>query len=364
MPEAEHSRASSRLFADPNFYSVVFLVAATLIAIGSVFDYGISWDEYFRWQGGEQKYAYYSALLAGDWEAASEFRAVGDKYPGLFDLSLAVLRRVSPFGAVETGHLWSVVFGLMGIGGAMALGRALGGPWTGLATGILLVAFPRYRGHMFINPKDIPFAAMFVWAMWGLVRVLGGEQRLTWRSALLFGALAGCAMAVRIGGLLMFCYGALFLGLETLWRWRAAGWAPSSLIGSTMRLVGWLFTAAVPALLILILFWPNAHRNPFAATANTLSEVTSFGWEGKVLYRGELLRAVDIPWHYLPTWIAIATPLVWYYIAMVGLILLGIQWKRSSKWTEAEQRTGVRALAVAFGALFPVLYYRKRCDVL
>src|SRR5690606_31272027 len=123
-----------------------------------------------------------------------------------------IARRVSPLNLVETGHLWTALFGFAGLVGVFLLGRELGGRWTGLTAAALLALTPCYWGHLFINPKDIPFAAAFALAMWALLRVLGRPERMHWRSALLFGVTAGACMSTRVGGLLLFCYAGLFLG--------------------------------------------------------------------------------------------------------------------------------------------------------
>lgn len=318
-------------------------------------DYGVSWDEYYRWQGGEAKLAYYQDLLSGDWEGAAKWRASTDHYPGFFDLSLAVARRVSPLNLVDTGHLWIALFGLAGLVGTYLVARELGGRWVGLGAVVILSCTPRFWGHLFINPKDVPFAATFILAMWALLRVLGKPERMAWRSALLFGLLAGACMSVRVGGLLLFCYAGLFLGVQALVRWRGGSFDWSVLWREMRRLLLWLLMAAVPAFTMLIAFWPNAHKNPFAATADTLGEVSSFGWQGQALFKGELLGAGEIPLNYLPTMLALTTPDFWFFVILSALVFLFVKrgaWLSPVCW----RRRHALVFALLFGAAFPVGY--------
>lgn len=135
------------------------LAVVVLVAALTASDYGSRWDEKVRADAGERKLEYYAHLFSGDWEKAVEVGRKADNYPGFYDLNLAILRRVSPFSDTLTGHVFSAFFGVLGIAGAMRLGRSLGGAQVGFWTGTLLAFTPSYYGHMFINPKDIPFAS-------------------------------------------------------------------------------------------------------------------------------------------------------------------------------------------------------------
>ncbi|MEO0797016.1 MAG: hypothetical protein AAFX93_17810 [Verrucomicrobiota bacterium] len=330
-----------------------FLLLA-FVVLRTFGDYGVSWDEYFRWQGGEHKLLYYQSILDGDWETVREIRNQSDHYPGLFDLSLAVFRRAVPLSVPDSGHLWVALFGLVGVVGTYLAGKEIGGRWLGLLAAFFLVCTPRFWGHLFINPKDMPFAATFILAIWALLRVLGRPERISWASALLFGGLAGCCMAVRIGGWLLFCYAGLFLGLQVLWSWRNENWQKGVLIRETLKLTRWLVVAAVPALLILLAFWPNAHRNPFEATAGSLAKVSSFGWRGKLFFNGSYFEPGDIPAHYLPQMLLVTLP-DYFYILLLSGIAVAICWRERLAGFIASRHAGLLA-ALAFSALFPIAY--------
>ncbi|WP_189512833.1 hypothetical protein, partial [Cerasicoccus arenae] len=65
--------------------SAVALLALFTVVIALTFeDYGISWDEFFRWGGGDSKLAYYEALVSGENERAIELRSATDHYPGFY----------------------------------------------------------------------------------------------------------------------------------------------------------------------------------------------------------------------------------------------------------------------------------------
>ncbi|GHC06868.1 glycosyltransferase family 39 protein [Cerasicoccus arenae] len=335
--------------------TLLFFLGTGFLMLMTFNDYGVSWDEYFRWRGGEAKYEYYQALFAGDSEEASRLRGNTDHYPGFFDLNLALARRVLPLDLVATGHLGTALFGFVGLLSVYMIGRNVCGPPLGLLAAVLLALTPRYWGHQFINPKDIPFAATFALAMYALIRVVGRPALMNWRTALVFGFAAGACLSVRIGGMLLFCYAGLFLGIQALVVWLGQDRRWQTLFRETRRLICWLLIAAVPAFLMLIAYWPNAHRNPFSATADTLSMVTSFGWSGKALYRGELLGAGEIPWDYLPAMLGMGLPDLWFFVLASALLVLLLTRGKALVDITYSREMAV-ALALLFAAIFPVAY--------
>lgn len=325
---------------------VLVLVGLGALILASVGDYGVSWDEQFRWNGGQTKLDYYKALISGQSDRVDSLRERVDHYPGFFDLPLALVREAYAGEDYWISHLWCAGFGLLGIAGAMALGGRLGGPVGAILAGLMLALYPRYWGHMFINPKDIPFAAIYVWGLWALARMLKPERR-DWLSAIVFGLLAGACMSVRVGGLLLFGYAGLFLLVDILVKWRCLGSRTAR--RSAVEAVRWLLIAALPAFGLLFLFWPALHANPFGQAAETMSAVTSFGWQGQVLFNGQYYNAAELPWRYLPEMLARSAPDWWWWLAVTALVYGLFQIRR---WRGAWE--GRDLWLTAFAIFFPL----------
>ena len=51
--------------------------------------------------------------------------------------------------------------------------------------------------------------------------------------------------------------------------------------------------------------WPTLWRDPVSSFLTAFSTMSRYPWNNEVLYRGRLIPATDIPWHYAPVWIAI-----------------------------------------------------------
>src|SRR3954463_10850599 len=135
--------------------AVVVLATVGLIAGLTFRDYGLGWDDY--------THAEYDDLLLRMY--GSGFRDSGAlsfanlyMYGGGFDMAAALLHKVIPLELFETRPLLGSVVGLTGLAVTGRLARRVGGPLAGIAALLLLVLCPTFYGHMFMNPKDAPFA--------------------------------------------------------------------------------------------------------------------------------------------------------------------------------------------------------------
>lgn len=348
----------------------LLLVALIFAVLGTFRNYGVSWDEYYRYLGGEQKLAYYSALLSGDSERIAALRAEGDKYPGLFDLSLAILRRVSPIGPVETGHLFSAIFGLLGIMAVYLASSRLAGQVAGLLAALILALLPSYWGHMFFNPKDIPFAATYMLGLWGILRLDKAGSPLTVKDGLVFGIIAGASMATRIGGLLLYAYAGLF-GAFLWWKALRKSSDDSRLVPAPQLLRSLVIFFGISGgvgVLILLIFWPAAHSNPFSQVTSTVQSVSQFTWTAPVLYQGVETNAADLPWHYPLVWIFRSVPDLWFVVLLLAVFSVAFQKGFSPKHGRQAAKEdngdllGYGLLALA--AIFPVCYVIARDSTL
>jgi len=152
------------------------LAAATAIAFVTFRDYGLGWDDYTHSQYGALLVSLYQSNFT-DQRALSFVNLY--MYGGGFDILATLAAKTLPFGLFETRRLLGAVVGLVGLFATWRLGRRLGGPLAGLLAVTLLATCPLYYGHMFINAKDGPFAAVMAIALLGLVRAFLEFPRAT-----------------------------------------------------------------------------------------------------------------------------------------------------------------------------------------
>src|ERR1700728_4610868 len=177
--------------------AMLVLVAVGLVASFTFRDYGLGWDDY--------THAEYADLLLRMY--GSGFKDTGAlsfanlyMYGGGFDMAAALLHKIIPLELFETRRLVGAVVGIIGLAVTWRLARRVGGPLAGLAALLLLALCPTFYGHMFMNPKDPPFAVAMVILMLGLVRLAEEYPSPSPRTILIVGLGAGLSIGSRILG--------------------------------------------------------------------------------------------------------------------------------------------------------------------
>src|ERR1700751_5273107 len=175
--------------------ALLALAVVGLVAALTFHDYGLGWDDY--------THAEYADLLlrmfgSGFKDTAALSFANLYMYGGGFDMAAALLHKVIPLELFETRRLLGAIVGGLGVAVTGRLGRRVGGPFAGLAALLLLALCPTFYGHMFMNPKDAPFAVAMVILMLGLVRLAEEYPYPSPRTVLIVGLGAGLSIGSRI----------------------------------------------------------------------------------------------------------------------------------------------------------------------
>jgi hypothetical protein len=295
---------------------LAILVLTTVgIAAGLTFrDYGLGWDDY--------THAEYADLLLRMY--GSGFKDIGAlsfanlyMYGGGFDMAAALLHKVIPLELFETRRLLGAAVGLIGLAVTWRLARRVGGPMAGIAALLLLALCPTFYGHMFMNPKDAPFAVAMVILMLGLVRLAEEYPRPSPQTILIVGLGAGLSIGSRVLAGLALLYamiGFVPLLMEEL---RTGGLRETT--RRFLRAVYVMIPGLILGYLIMGLIWPWSIMEP----ANPLRALTYFShffekpW--KEMFDGALVSVPDMPWSYLPTLFALQLPEI-----LLGLLLAGV----------------------------------------
>ncbi|MBR1127046.1 ArnT family glycosyltransferase [Bradyrhizobium iriomotense] len=290
----------------------MLVLAAVAVIAGLTFrDYGLGWDDY--------THAEYADLLlrmfgSGFKDTAALSFANLYMYGGGFDMVAALLHKVLPLELFETRRLVGAIVGVIGLAVTWRLGRRVGGPLAGLASLLLLALCPIFYGHMFMNPKDAPFAVAMIILMLGLVRLAEEYPQPSPRTILIVGLGAGLALGTRILGGLSLVYamiGFIPLFLEEL---RTEGLRES--VRRFAHVVYVLLPGLVLGYLVMGLIWPWSIMEP----GNPFEALTYFShffekpW--KEMFDGAIVSVPDMPWSYLPTLFALQLP-------EVMLVLMG-----------------------------------------
>ena len=173
-----------------------------------------------------------------------------------------------------------------------------------LLAAAFLVLHPRIFSHAFYDSIDIPLLSFYILALYTWVRYL--EKRTP--GALCVHAVAcGLLVDIRlIGGVIPAITGTLLL-LELL--------SAKTSDRRWSRIPLYLGTLAIT----ILAFWPFLWSNPPLRALEVLRQTPRVAWDGLVLYMGQYISATKLPWHYIPVWIAITTPIACTVFFLVGL---------------------------------------------
>jgi hypothetical protein len=327
---ATRRASASETWALWTFVGIAVALLPTMILAS--FDFGVTWDEKDRHKNGENVWLFLRGLRS----RSAFVETGGHLYPGLFDTICAALETWIPANRYVVRHAVNAVFGWIG---AVYCGRLAGrffGPWASVLGLVLLALSPRYFADSMNNPKDLPFAAMTVTALYYMSTVSPRWPYVSPATAIKLAISLAMALGIRVGGLLYLGYFGLLVGVLVLME-RRCDWR------RLMNTAGRVLAVAAATLLLGTIAWPWAGGAPLIRPFEALLGAANFPWDGVVVFMGDEYRADTLPWYYAPWWILISThPVV---LAGLGLSIV-------SFWSRADV---LRRLALWFIFVLPVV---------
>jgi len=294
--------------------SIILIAVLGIIILWTFKDYGVSWDDPLQHKYGEAVLRYYTSLFR-DRSALSMENGL-HYYGGFFEVVAVLATRMLPFQVFDTRHLVTAIAGLLGILGTWKLAALLHSPGAGFWSSLLIALYPSFYGHMFINSKDIPFAAFYVWSLYYLIQWLQQSPKVSLAPALKLALAIGLAMAIRVPGMVLLVYLFVFTVLHS---------------GITRRTVAGLASIAVLAYCVMLVFWPYGMSKPFVRPISTLLLFSSSN--------------PDASLDYIPRYWLIKTPELVIVILVLTIVLATMKAFRSMPYT-----------ILAVSVLFPVVY--------
>jgi hypothetical protein len=326
--------------------ALIVLGVVSLVAALTFKDYGLGWDDY--------THAEYADLLlrmfgSGFKDTSALSFANLYMYGGGFDMAAALLHKVIPLELFETRRLLGAVVGVTGLAVTWRLSRRIGGPLAGLATLLLLALCPTFYGHMFMNPKDAPFAVAMMILLMGLVRLAEEYPAPSPRTILIVGFGAGLSLGSRVLGGLALIYAAI--GFVPLWLDEFRTQGPREAAHRFAHVLYVLVPGLAFGYLVMGLIWPWSIMEP----GHPLEAVTYFShffekpW--KEMFDGALVSVPDMPWSYLPTLFALQLPEVLLGLLFAGVIMTFLSLSR----TDVPARRKTILLMLTQAAMLPLV---------
>jgi Dolichyl-phosphate-mannose-protein mannosyltransferase len=319
------------------------LALLVLIASATYGSYAISNDEPVQQHYGELIIAYYRSGFTD--QALFHYQNLY-LYGGLFDVLANLMQRLLPaLDPYDVRHIFCALIGIGGIAGAWATARLVAGPRAGLIAALALAVCGPWYGAMFNHTKDIPFATAVIGASYFLLRSARGLPRAAIGDVFGFGILLGCALGMRVLGLLMVGYAALAILLAMP---RAKDEPLRNGLAFFARSAIALSPAFAIAYAIMLAAWPWAALAPLNPVRG-LIDFGDFHYHINTLLAGRVYEMAGVPRWYVPAYLLIKLPPVMLAGAAIAVVIVFMPRRVGAKpwlWSETA--------LLAFMLLFPV----------
>ena len=342
------------------FHYAFIIVAVSIFIIRPLFssNFGPSGDELTHKALGDLSYDYLTtfghndSLFRYDPTSGREDPALLQNYGPLLEVISAAIYKNTGANPYQTRHIILTIFTFLLFYYCGMAAYKIGGWRAGLIGMLFMLVSPRLLGEAFNNPKDPPFAAGYMMAIYGLLCLVSELPKPKWRTAILTMIGIGLAFSIRVGGLLLFPYTIMFVGIAILlndqWRERLLNFD----FKYYQTLILQIVVIFVGAWIIGIMAWPAALRAPLSQPFHALAVQSQYPTMISILFDGKVIPSSEVPWNYNPFYICATSPTIVILGFFLGLALLPFMRKTFN---------GYFLFMVLFVSLFPIFYiiYKK-----
>jgi len=334
----------------------LFSILAILI-VATFTHYGITWDEPLQNNYGADIAKYYQMLLLhGIYMPPIDKAPNLTLYGGLYDTLVFPCNLLFRGHEFEARHFLNALVGLLGIVGCWKVARFVAGPAVAFWAALLLSIMPRYYGAMFNNPKDIPFAVGYIWSIYFILRFVEHLPSVPTDITIKLGLAIGTTLATRIGGLVLFGYLGLVIGVWLVVRIAREGFSKAALRWALSAFAS-AAQAACVAWLLMLLFWPWAQVRPLTRPFEAMRKFSHYDdWRGVLVFNGVMLHGPrpHVPRTYVLQWLFMTLP----EIVLVGLAigLIYIVWHLLAKGAREIRPDLWSGAILLLAAVFPIAY--------
>lgn len=351
-----------------SYLGLLFFLIIIFIGISTYKDYGISWDERVERLDGlvalrfiesrsEIKFpGLDSTLQKQDYSASLDLHDYKDRYyPVGFNMPMEAFIQILGIEEEQAAyyfrHLITFSICLIGLWAIYSLALRRFSDWKmGALISLMYVLSPRLYGESFYNSKDMVLLSFFSVAMNFAILYL---QKTNFKNAFLFGLSTALTLNIRLMAIIL-----PLLVLAML-----VGQVVRRKVGMLAALSSFLFYSII-VLAVMFVMWPLLWDEPVGKIMEALSFMAHYQFHQDVIYFGEKISSFNLPWHYLPVWIGITTPVPYVLLWFVGLIAICKEstFSKWQLWTSDEQMQDLFFLALFIGPLLgfmvlkPVIY--------
>lgn len=298
------------------FYACSLLLLVVMLV--SSLDAGISCDEVLHYGQSEAVWNYF-ATGGADKTAVNTPETHLKYYGQSYDNIVTFLAKWFSVDDIYTfRHLMSALAGWLTIFITGMSAVWLSGYRAGIFVIILFALSPTFLGHAQNNLKDIPFALGYISGIFFSVRLLFSDGRIRYSDVIMLIISIAFCISIRAGGLLLVCYLIFFYTVSLLSNLKASGRLDYRAEGIRLALV---ILVSVAAFMLGIILWPYALESPVSNVAESFRVMARFPSTFREIFEGRVIWSDQMPWYYLPKYMAITIPSAVWAGAVILLIL-------------------------------------------
>ena len=309
------------LFKKPRIVVLIFFLAYLSIGVSIYKDYGISWDEPVHREIAGVTAKYLSSIFIPNFHP-TEFVALpslaeysAKQYGVVFDLPMYVADLLLGYNgsmpeAYYLRHLCNFLLFYVSVFFFYLIVRnRLESRALGLIGCFFLILSPRIFAESFYG-KDSVFLSLFIISIYFFIRYL---NKKTLANSLLFALATALVVDQRITGIFIPFLAVFVSGIDEM--------KAVNIFKNLHKRLFPLFIYLISFSFLLVLFLPYLWENPVRNFMDTFTKMNRFPITYSVLYFGTFIKSTEVPWHYIPVWILITTPLIYTFFFLTGSFL-------------------------------------------
>ncbi len=320
-----------------HYTAILLIFFFSVIGLLIYGDFGISWDEMYQRAGGivNLKYIYeylginklLSIFFANinlipdnipsltDWNAEKHLQRF---YSPIFDLPVTILEYFI-YGSdgdeqkvYKFRHLITFVIFVIAITALYYQVKIIfNSSFLGLVSVIFLILSPRFFAESFYNCKDVMFMNFVCIGMLSLTNL---NKYLSYKKLFIHSIVCAIAINMRIMGI-FFIPLTLYIILVNFIK------NDKKIFLNLKYFLSYLFFTSLFVYLMFPFLWESPIDN-FVEVFKNMSKFPANSTSPSMLFMGEFISVIDLPWYYIPIWVIVTSPLFVIFFFFTGSLFL------------------------------------------
>ena len=298
---------------------IIELIFLALFLIGLFYskDFGISWDEAYHRKDAKETIAFISRLLGLD-KILNIPNHVQDPnqlgYSTLFEIIFLIIEKLFSIQDIRNAYIlrhalnFSIYFFSAYIF-FLFIKKQIQNRTVSFIISMFYLLHPRLLGHGFFNCKDSIAQALVACAILPLYSVIKNNDR---KANIISGIIIGIGIIHRMPLIYLPFICCLILFIKTLKEYKNRTHYNYVFTNISIFLIVIFFSAYIlqPA------FWGVSLNN----VTNIFLWFKNYPVTAVNYYLGNYISATNLPWHYVPLWVFITTPLSFLFFFLLGIL--------------------------------------------